>query len=62
MIKISFNEGWTVGPNSGFFNMAPDQLPEQVTLPHDTMISKLRSATAVSGGKKDIFLMELMIM
>lgn len=62
MIRVSFNEGWTVGPNSGFFNMAPDQMPQQVTLPHDAMISKLRSENAVSGGKRDIFLMELTIM
>lgn len=55
MIRVSFNEGWTVGPNSGFFNMAPDQMPEQVTLPHDAMISKLRSENAVSGGKKGYF-------
>lgn len=55
MIKTSFNAGWTFGPNSGFFNMAPDQQPEQITLPHDAMISKLRNANAVSGGKKAYF-------
>ncbi|MEH7492604.1 glycoside hydrolase family 2 TIM barrel-domain containing protein [Neobacillus niacini] len=55
MIRNSFNSGWTVGPNKGFFNMAPGEQPKPVTLPHDVMITHKRSAEAVSGGKKGYF-------
>jgi len=55
MIRNSFNNNWTVGPNKGFFNMAPGEQPKTVTLPHDAMISLHRSADAVSGGKKGYF-------
>lgn len=55
MIRNSFNGGWTVGPNRGFFNMVPGAPPKSVTLPHDSMITQLRTAEAVSGGKKGYF-------
>jgi len=55
MIRESFNQGWTVGPNTGFFNMAPGEPPKQVTLPHDAMIMRQREAQAASGGKKGYF-------
>ncbi|MFB3160188.1 glycoside hydrolase family 2 TIM barrel-domain containing protein [Neobacillus sp. 179-J 1A1 HS] len=55
MIRNTFNSGWTVGPNKGFFNMAPGELPKPVTLPHDAMIGKKRNAEAVSGVKKGYF-------
>ncbi|MBY0217810.1 glycoside hydrolase family 2 protein [Paenibacillus illinoisensis] len=55
MIRISFNQDWTVGPHSGFFNMAPDQQPKKITLPHDAMISLSRNMNALSGGKKAYF-------
>lgn len=55
MIRNSFNSGWTVGPNRGFFNMVPGEPPKQVTLPHDAMILKKRDARAISGGKKGYF-------
>jgi beta-galactosidase len=55
MIRNSFNSGWTVGPNKGFFNMAPGEQPKPVTLPHDMMISQKRSPEAVSGVKKGYF-------
>lgn len=55
MIRNSFNKNWTVGPSSGFFNMAPDQQPDQITLPHDAMISHPRNPHALSGGKKGYF-------
>jgi beta-galactosidase len=55
MIRNSFNANWTVGPNKGFFNMAPGEPPKPVTLPHDAMITQKRNAEAVSGGKKGYF-------
>ncbi|WP_339315017.1 glycoside hydrolase family 2 TIM barrel-domain containing protein [Paenibacillus sp. FSL R10-2734] len=55
MIRDSFNDGWTVGANNGFFNMAPDQQPEKITLPHDAMVYKQRNENAGSGGKKGYF-------
>lgn len=55
MIRKSFNDGWTVGPNKGFFNLAPSEKPEQVTLPHDAMITQERDEQALSGGKKGYF-------
>jgi beta-galactosidase len=55
MIRNSFNDNWTVGPNKGFFNMAPGEQPKSVTLPHDAMISQYRIADSVSGGKKGYF-------
>lgn len=55
MIRESFNNGWTVGANAGFFNMAIDETPKEVTLPYDAMIMEKRDAQAVSGGKKGFF-------
>jgi beta-galactosidase len=55
MIRNSFNHGWTVGPNTGFFSMAQGEPPKAVTLPHDVMITQQRKAEAVSGGKKGYF-------
>lgn len=55
MIRESFNHGWTVGSNTGFFNMAPSEPPKQVNLPHDAMIMEQRTAQAVSGNKKGYF-------
>lgn len=55
MIRDSFNHGWTVGPNTGFFNMASGEAPKQVTLPYDAMIMQKRDDKAASGGKKGFF-------
>jgi beta-galactosidase len=55
MIRNSFNSNWTVGPNRGFFNMAPGEPPKPVTLPYDAMIAQARKSDAVSGGKKGYF-------
>ncbi len=55
MIRKTFNDNWTVGPNKGFFNLAPGQAPKPVTLPHDAMIEQQRTAQACSGGKKGYF-------
>jgi beta-galactosidase len=55
VIRISFNEGWTVGKKRGFFNLAPDETPVHVTLPHDAMIGQKRNPEAVSGTKKGFF-------
>lgn len=55
MIRHSFNEGWTIGANKGFFNIAPGDPPQPVTLPHDAMIAQRRSAGAISGNKKGFF-------
>ncbi|WP_020427609.1 glycoside hydrolase family 2 protein, partial [Paenibacillus riograndensis] len=55
MIRESFNQGWMVGPVAGFFNMNSNEQPKAVTLPHDAMIAKKRSAQAVSGSKKGYF-------
>jgi len=55
MIRHSFNSGWTIGANKGFFNMAPGEPPQPITLPHDAMIAQKRSADAVSGNKKGFF-------
>jgi beta-galactosidase len=55
MIRNSFNSGWTVGPNKGFFNMTPGEQPKPVTLPHDVMITQKRSPEAVSGSKKGYY-------
>jgi beta-galactosidase len=55
MIRQSFNDGWTVGKNKGFFDLAPEEAYKPVTLPHDAMISQQRSAQAVSGNKKGFF-------
>lgn len=55
MIRNSFNNDWTVGPNRGFFNMAPGEPPKPVTLPYDAMIAQNRKADAASGGKKAYF-------
>lgn len=55
MIRETFNHGWTVGPNTGFFNMVPGEPPKQVTLPYDAMIMKHRDAKAVSEYKKGFF-------
>lgn len=55
MIRHSFNDGWTVGTNKGFFNLAPGDPPQPVTLPHDAMIAQPRNAQAVSGNKKGFF-------
>src|SRR4051794_40947487 len=51
MIRKSFNEGWTVGANTGFFNMAPGEAPKSVTLPHDMMITQQRNEHSVSVSK-----------
>lgn len=55
MIRNSFNKDWTVGKSRGFFNMAQDEPPQSVTLPHDAMISRERDENALSGGKKAYF-------
>jgi len=55
MIRHSFNSGWTIGANKGFFNMAPGEAPQPITLPHDAMIAQKRTAEAVSGNKKGFF-------
>lgn len=55
MIRESFNQGWMVGPVTGFFNMNSNEQPKAVTLPNDAMIAKKRSAQAVSDSKKGYF-------
>lgn len=55
MIRESFNHGWAVGPNTGFFNMVPGEPPKQVTLPYDAMIMQQRNAHAASEYKKGFF-------
>jgi|HigsolmetaGSP11D_1036233.scaffolds.fasta_scaffold04499_2 beta-galactosidase len=55
MIRLSFNDGWTVGKRRGFFNLAPAEASQPVTLPHDAMIAQKRDAQAVSGNKKGFF-------
>lgn len=55
MIRKSFNDGWTVGPNTGFFNMAPGEQPRPVNLPYDAMLMKPRNGNATSGYKKGFF-------
>lgn len=49
MNRNSFNSGWTVGQNKGFFNMAAGEAPKPVTLPHDVMISQKRNEQSISG-------------
>mgnify|MGYP001019993215 CR=1 FL=1 len=55
MIRECFNHGWKVGPNTGFFSMAPGKGPKEVTLPYDAMIMEERDSQVVSGGKKGFF-------
>ncbi|MEK4459488.1 MULTISPECIES: glycoside hydrolase family 2 TIM barrel-domain containing protein [Paenibacillus] len=55
MIRNSFNDGWTVGPSTGFFNMTPGEAPKKVTLPHDAVITQLRKKHTASGHKKGYF-------
>ncbi|MEH7097965.1 glycoside hydrolase family 2 TIM barrel-domain containing protein [Neobacillus vireti] len=54
MIRNSFNDGWTVGASTGFFNMNPGEL-KSVTLPHDAAITLERNAHSVTGHKKGFF-------
>jgi hypothetical protein len=42
MISESFNKGWTVGTNTGFFNITASEKPKLVTLPHDAVINQER--------------------
>lgn len=55
MIRECFNHGWKVGPNTGFFSMAPGKGPKEVTLPYDAMIMEERDSQVVSGSKKGFF-------
>jgi beta-galactosidase len=55
MLRVSFNYGWTVGPNTGFFHLVSGDQPKQVTLPYDAMIMNERNAETVSKGKKGFF-------
>lgn len=55
MIRRSFNDGWTVGAYTGFFNMTRGEAPKPVTLPHDAAIHQERRASAATGHKKGFF-------
>lgn len=55
MIRECFNHGWKVGPNTGFFSMAPGKGLKEVTLPYDAMIMEERDSQVVSGSKKGFF-------
>lgn len=55
MIRNSFNQGWTVGSNTGFFHISNEEPPKQITLPYDAMIMNQRNDQTESGGKKGFF-------
>lgn len=55
MIRSSFNDGWTVGGYTGFFNMNNAEAPQAVRLPHDAAIQQKRDASSPSGHKKGFF-------
>ncbi|MHA6483298.1 glycoside hydrolase family 2 TIM barrel-domain containing protein [Paenibacillus sp. strain BS8-2] len=54
LMKVSFNEGWNVGPHTSFTNMRPGT-QESITLPHDAMVARTRDPKAASAEKKGYY-------